>query len=132
MGRLLRKKPAFRPKNKSDGGENIEPGQAEEASSGKAGKIGTAPDAAAAEKKRRAVMAARPAPAAKAYPGRRQVDKVSQFLREVRVELRKVTWPSRKQTVGSTAVVIVLVVIISLFLGAVDVLLSNLVRMVLQ
>jgi preprotein translocase subunit SecE len=129
MGRLQRKKPAFRPKNKSDGRESVETGQAEEASSGKGN---TASEAAIAEKKRRAAMAARPAPAVRAYPGRRQVDKVMQFLREVRVELRKVTWPSRKQTIGSTAVVIVLVVIIAIFLGAVDVMLSNLVRMVLH
>ncbi|MCP4628419.1 MAG: preprotein translocase subunit SecE [bacterium] len=55
-----------------------------------------------------------------------------QFLREVRVELRKVTWPSRKQTVGSTVVVIVLVLIISAFLGVVDFGLSSLVQVVLQ
>ncbi len=55
-----------------------------------------------------------------------------QFLREVKIELKKVTWPSRKQTIGSTAVVIVLVLIISLFLGFVDIGLSNLIRVVLQ
>jgi preprotein translocase subunit SecE len=55
-----------------------------------------------------------------------------QFLREVKVELKKVTWPSRKQTIGSTAVVLALVMLISLFLGVVDVGLSNLIRIVLQ
>ncbi|MGD8992050.1 MAG: preprotein translocase subunit SecE [Desulfobacterales bacterium] len=55
-----------------------------------------------------------------------------QFLREVKIELKKVTWPSRKQTIGSTAVVIVLVLIISMFLGFVDIGLSNLIRVVLQ
>jgi len=55
-----------------------------------------------------------------------------QFLREVKVELKKVTWPSRKQTIGSTVVVIILVLIVSLFLGVVDIGLSNLVRVVLQ
>ncbi|MBN1930249.1 MAG: preprotein translocase subunit SecE [Desulfobacterales bacterium] len=55
-----------------------------------------------------------------------------QFLREVQVELKKVTWPSRKQTIGSTVVVIILVMIISLFLGAVDISLSSLIRLVLQ
>jgi preprotein translocase subunit SecE len=48
------------------------------------------------------------------------------------VELKKVTWPSRKQTVGSTIVVIVLVMLISLFLGVVDLGISSLIRMVLQ
>jgi len=54
-----------------------------------------------------------------------------QFFREVKVELTKVTWPSKKQTIGSTVVVIVFVFIISLFLGVVDVGLSSLVRLVL-
>jgi preprotein translocase subunit SecE len=55
-----------------------------------------------------------------------------QFLREVKVELKKVTWPSRKQTIGSTVVVIVLIILISLFLGSVDIGLSSLIRVVLQ
>ena len=58
--------------------------------------------------------------------------KAAQFLREVKVELKKVTWPSRKQTIGSTVVVIALVIIISIFLGAVDLGLSSLIRIVLQ
>ncbi len=58
--------------------------------------------------------------------------KTAQFLREVKVELKKVTWPSRKQTIGSTAVVIALVMIISLFLGVVDFGISSLIRIVLQ
>ncbi len=60
------------------------------------------------------------------------LDRVLQFLREVKIELKKVTWPSRKQAVGSTVVVIILVVIISLFLGVVDIGLSSLIRVVLQ
>ncbi len=55
-----------------------------------------------------------------------------QFLREVKIELKKVTWPSRKQTIGSTVVVIVLIILISLFLGSVDIGLSSLMRAVLQ
>jgi preprotein translocase subunit SecE len=35
-----------------------------------------------------------------------------QFLREVKIELKKVTWPSRKQTIGSTVVVVALVLVI--------------------
>jgi preprotein translocase subunit SecE len=53
-----------------------------------------------------------------------------QFFREVRVELGKVTWPSRKQTIGSTAVVIIFVFMIALFLGVVDFGLSNIVRLI--
>ena len=55
-----------------------------------------------------------------------------QFLREVKIELKKVAWPSRKQTIGSTVVVIALIVLISLFLGSIDIGLSSLIRTVLR
>ncbi len=58
-------------------------------------------------------------------------EKSVQFLREVRVELRKVTWPSRKQTIGSTAVVLLMVIMVSIFLGIVDFSLSSLIRLVI-
>lgn len=54
-----------------------------------------------------------------------------QFLREVKTELKKVTWPSRRQTISSTGVVVVLVVIVSAFLGLVDMILARLVRLVI-
>ena len=43
-----------------------------------------------------------------------------QFLREARMELKKVKWPTRKELLASTAVVIVLVLVVSFFLGLVD------------
>lgn len=60
------------------------------------------------------------------------IGKSLQFLREVRVELKKVTWPSRKQTMGSTAVVLLLVFVVGFFLGIVDMGLSGLVKMILN
>ena len=71
---------------------------------------------------------------AKAEPGKLKsyIDKGVQFLREVKVELKKVVWPTRKQTLGSTVVVLILVMIISLFLGVVDLGLSGLIRVVLK
>jgi preprotein translocase subunit SecE len=57
--------------------------------------------------------------------------KAVQFFREVRVELKKVTWPNQKQTAGSTVVVIILVFILAAFLGLVDFGLSKLVQVVL-
>jgi len=59
------------------------------------------------------------------------LQKSMQFLREVKIELKKVTWPTRKQTMGSTVVVVVLTMIFSLFLALVDVSLSGLIRVVL-
>jgi preprotein translocase subunit SecE len=57
--------------------------------------------------------------------------KVKQFLKEAKIELRKVTWPTPKQTLASTSVVIIVVVIISLFLGVVDFGLSKIIRLAL-
>lgn len=54
-----------------------------------------------------------------------------QFLREVKIELGKVVWPTRKQIIGSTVVVIVFVFIISMFLGLVDIGLSSIIRVIL-
>ena len=60
------------------------------------------------------------------------VDQALQFLREVKVELKKVAWPSRKQAMGSTIVVIMLVLLVSFFLGVVDIGLSSLIKAVLS
>ena len=49
------------------------------------------------------------------------------FLTDVRVELKKVTWPSRQDTISSTGVVLVVVFIISFYLGFIDILLSRMV-----
>ncbi|MFP3866960.1 MAG: preprotein translocase subunit SecE [Desulfobacteraceae bacterium] len=54
-----------------------------------------------------------------------------QFFNEAVIELKKVTWPGRKETLGSTAVVIILVIFISVFLGLVDLGLSRLVSYVM-
>ncbi|MSQ14715.1 MAG: preprotein translocase subunit SecE [Dehalococcoidia bacterium] len=57
--------------------------------------------------------ARRPQPAA-----RREVR--PQFFREVASELRKVTWPTREQTVNLTVLVIAVSLIVGVVLGAVD------------
>jgi len=51
-------------------------------------------------------------------------DNAVQFFRDVRSELRKVTFPTRKETIASTAVVLVAVFAIALYLGIVDAVLS--------
>jgi preprotein translocase subunit SecE len=50
----------------------------------------------------------------------RYVQIALQFVRESRMELKKVKWPTRKELLASTAVVIVLVMIVSFFLGLID------------
>ncbi|OGQ00992.1 MAG: preprotein translocase subunit SecE [Deltaproteobacteria bacterium RBG_19FT_COMBO_52_11] len=58
--------------------------------------------------------------------------KAKQFIREVRVELKKVTWPSRKETIASTSVVLITVILVSFFLGIVDLGLSRLIKIFLD
>jgi len=60
-----------------------------------------------------------------------QVEKSIQFLKEVRVEARKVTWPTPREATGATWVVVGMVAFISLFLFAVDFLLSRFINTVL-
>ncbi|WP_300464308.1 preprotein translocase subunit SecE [Desulfobacula sp.] len=59
------------------------------------------------------------------------IQKSMEFFREVKVELKKVTWPTRKQTTGTTIVVIVFVFVVAAFLGLFDFGLSKLVQVVL-
>ena len=60
------------------------------------------------------------------------LNKVKDFFREVKVEIKKVVFPSKDELIGSTWVVIITVVVISLFLGIVDLGLTELVRMALR
>jgi len=57
--------------------------------------------------------------------------KVRYFLKEAWAELKKVTWPARKQTVASTAVVFIVVFTVSLFLGLIDFGLTKIVKVLL-
>jgi preprotein translocase subunit SecE len=59
-------------------------------------------------------------------------NRISQFLREVKVETKKVVFPSKDELVGSTWVVVITVLIISFYLGIVDLGLSKLVRYLLR
>jgi preprotein translocase subunit SecE len=58
--------------------------------------------------------------------------KATEFLTNVRGELKKVTWPTRKDTYASTLVVIVLVLAVAVFLWMVDSVLSTLIRILLS
>ncbi|TWI71612.1 preprotein translocase subunit SecE [Desulfobotulus alkaliphilus] len=60
------------------------------------------------------------------------VTKGLEFFQEARAELSKVVWPSRQQALASTGVVIVLVLILSFFLGVADAVLTRLVRLALN
>jgi preprotein translocase subunit SecE len=136
MARIQKKKPVLRRKGKQE-----EASAAQVPSSQSAPVDAKAPALEAVketpdseEKKRKQPQAVVQAPVAEQSAIQKLVDKYFgtwvQFFREVRVELGKVTWPSRKQTIGSTAVVIIFVFMIALFLGVVDFGLSNIVQLI--
>lgn len=57
---------------------------------------------------------------------------VKQFTVEVRNEFDKIAWPDKKHTMASTGVVIVLVILLSFYLGAVDLILGKLISFILK
>ena len=130
MGRLLKKKPASKKKKVSGGGASG-PGPA---TSGAKSTVSS--NRSSLEGKKPSLMSKIASPAAAKTPlvsrSPHFVQQGIQFLREVKVELKKVTWPTRKQTIGSTVVVLILVMILSLFLGTVDIGLSSLISTVLN
>ncbi len=53
--------------------------------------------------------------------------KITQFVQEARVELKKVNWPSRKELIDSTKVVLVASFLLAAFIGVADFILSQLI-----
>ncbi len=50
---------------------------------------------------------------------------IKKFVEEVKVEFLKIVWPDKKMTLGLTGVVVVLTIVISIYLGSVDLLLGK-------
>jgi preprotein translocase subunit SecE len=50
---------------------------------------------------------------------------IKKFIEEVKVEFSKIVWPDKKMTLGLTGVVVVLTVVLSIYLGSVDLLLGK-------
>ena len=60
------------------------------------------------------------------------IARAQEFLREVLLEFKRVTWPSRPELVNSTMVVIVVTLVLAFFLGAVDIGLARVVERILR
>jgi len=60
------------------------------------------------------------------------LNSIKEFFTEVQTELKKVSYPSKSETIGSTSVVMLFVIIVSLYLALVDNLLVRLVSIVIQ
>ena len=59
-------------------------------------------------------------------------NKFVNFLNEVKLEMGKVSWSTRDELIGSTIVVIVSLVILSVFIGICDVVLSTVVNILMS
>jgi preprotein translocase subunit SecE len=49
-----------------------------------------------------------------------RVQQAKQFYRDVRTEMKKVTWPDRREVAGTTVVVIIVVFVLGVYLFIVD------------
>ena len=58
--------------------------------------------------------------------------KISKFLLEVKAELKKVAWPTRDQLLGASLVVLVSTFVLALYIGAVDFILSHMLRVLIR
>ena len=48
------------------------------------------------------------------------LNRIITFLKEARIELKKVTWPGREETIRYTITVVVISLVVALFLGGLD------------
>ena len=60
------------------------------------------------------------------------IERVKRFFRDVKGECKKVVWPSKKQTMNNTGIVIVVMVISAAFVGCLDIVTSQLIKLFLN
>ncbi len=135
MGRLKRKKASGVKKKKKRKVDTTALAQVQSLSDAGAVKAAVADRQSQDSQTAKAIVPKKQAQVSRMVPAKSKANFINssvQFLREVKIELKKVTWPSRKQTIGSTVVVIAVIILISLFLGSVDIGLSSLIRVVLR
>lgn len=57
---------------------------------------------------------------------------IKKFVEEVKAEFLKIVWPDKKMTLGLTGIVVILTVVLSLYLGSVDLLLGKVLALFLR
>ncbi len=60
------------------------------------------------------------------------VNKFVTFLKEVKIEMKKVSWSSRQELIDSTLVVILSVLILAVFIGTCDFFISKFIRAIIR
>jgi preprotein translocase subunit SecE len=59
-------------------------------------------------------------------------ERIKNFFKEVKTEAKKVNYPSKDELIGSTWVVITTVIIVSVFLGIVDISLAKIIKLLIR
>jgi preprotein translocase subunit SecE len=60
------------------------------------------------------------------------LNSVFNFVKESYIELKKVTWLNKKEVIASTLVVVILIVIMSIYIGIIDFILAKIVSLFLR
>ena len=58
-------------------------------------------------------------------------NKVTLFFKDIKLEMSKVSWPNKDELIGSTAIVLISLAILSAFIGVCDVVLSKIVNIIM-
>ena len=58
-------------------------------------------------------------------------NKFTNFFKDIKLEMMKVSWPTKDELIGSTIVVLASLAVLSLFIGACDIILSKIVNMIM-
>lgn len=59
-------------------------------------------------------------------------NKFVNFLKDIKIEMTKVSWPTKDELIGSTIVVLVSLTILSAFIGACDLVLSKIINIIMS
>lgn len=59
------------------------------------------------------------------------MEKIRQFLREAYSEMKKVSWPTREQTIQYTTLVIAISISVAVFLGVLDYMFGSVIKSVI-
>lgn len=60
------------------------------------------------------------------------INKVSKFLRNVRSEVRKVSWPTQSEVITMTILILIMVILLSGYIGGVDIVYQRIIKQILS
>jgi len=63
---------------------------------------------------------------------REKIEKLRTFLLEVNQEIRKVTWPGKRELAGATVIVLLATIMMALILGLFDLVIAQVLKLVIR